>query len=237
MTATQTQRSSSAKRGVLARPMDALVFLLPLLIYYELFSVGRPEGLIAYDLMRRFLELFGRVSVWAPGLAVVIILLATHAASGEQWKIHWREVGFMYVEAAGLALPLLLLNWMIPLAAVRGAPGAITERLALTIGAGIYEELVFRLVLISLVILIFVDLLKFDRTIMALLAIGLSAAAFSAHHYRPFGSEPFRMTSFLFRVLAGGYLATIFWFRGYGPAAGCHAAHNAALVILNAAWD
>jgi hypothetical protein len=45
------------------------------------------------------------------------------------------------------------------------------------------------------------------------------------------------MTSFLFRVLAGGYLATIFWFRGYGPAAGCHAAHNAALVILNAAWD
>jgi hypothetical protein len=39
---------------------------------------------------------------------------------------------------------------------------------------------------------------------------------------------------FLFRTIAGVYLAIIFWYRGYGSAAGCHAAYNVGLVVCGA---
>lgn len=232
MTTTQPARSAKSGRGVLARPLDALVFLLPMIIFYEVMAAGRPERLIAFQWMWNFLEMFGRVSLWAPGLAVIIILITTHAASGEQWRVHWRHVGYMYVEAIALALPLLLMSWLIPLAAGAGG-GSLLEQLALWVGAGIYEELIFRLILISLVVIIGVDVIKLPLKPVAIAAVCLSALAFAAHHHHPIGSEPFHVKSFVFRSLAGAYLATVFWYRGYGSAAGCHAAYNVGLMFLN----
>ena len=57
---------------------------------------------------------------------------------------------------------------------------------------------------------------------------------FAAHHHQPFGREPFDVTLFAFRAIAGCYLSIVFWYRGYGPAAGCHAAYNVALAIVGA---
>ena len=48
-----------------------MVFLLPLIFFYELASFTQPNRVIAFDLLRWFIELFGRVGMWAPGLAVV----------------------------------------------------------------------------------------------------------------------------------------------------------------------
>ena len=66
-------------------------------------------------MVRRFFELFGHVGVLAPGLAVIAILIATHAASGEPWRIRGKIVAVMYVEASVLAMPLLALSWVVPL--------------------------------------------------------------------------------------------------------------------------
>lgn len=250
----------------MARPLDAFVFLFPLIIFYEFTSLARHQDrVIAFDLLRRFFELFGHTGMWAPGLGVIAILLATHFASGEKWRIRWGRVGLMYVEAAGLAVPLLALNWTVPLAAwvggtltplsssLRGgtvgevagntAVGAwpdgldhtiqpLLDRLALGIGAGIYEELVFRLVLISLVVMIGVDVFRLRQTTVAVVAVAISSLVFAAHHHPPIGTEPFALVPFMFRAIAGVYLALVFWYRGYGPAAGCHAAYNVALAFL-----
>jgi len=209
------------------------VFLSPLIVFYELISFTRQQNrVIAFDLLRRFFELFGHAGMWAPGLGVIAILLATHITSGEKWSIRWSRVGLMYLEAAGLAIPLLVLNWTIPLAGTEFVTTGLLNKIAMGIGAGIYEELVFRLVVISLVIMIGVDLLRFDRVPVAVCAIVLSSLAFAAHHHRPIGVEPFDAAPFIFRTIAGMYLAIIFWYRGYGPAAGCHAAYNVALACL-----
>lgn len=262
----QPSPDPQTRRGLLARPLDAFVFLLPLIIFYEFTSLARHQDrVIAFDLLRRFFELFGHTGMWAPGLGVIAILLATHFASGEKWRIRWGRVGLMYVEAAGLAVPLLALNWTVPLAAwvggtltplsssLRGgtvgevagntAVGAwpdgldhtiqpLLDRLALGIGAGIYEELVFRLVLISLVVMIGVDVLRLRQTTVAVVAVAISSLVFAAHHHPPIGTEPFALVPFMFRAIAGVYLALVFWYRGYGPAAGCHAAYNVALAFL-----
>lgn len=223
-------RAQSGKRGLLARPLDALVFLLPMILLYEFAPRPGDQQVIASLLLRRFVELFGDAGMWAPGVIVIAILVATHVASGEPWVVRISEVGFMYIEAAALALPLVILNWAIPLAAAQ--PRSAVLHAALGIGAGVYEELVFRLILISMLVLIGHDLLRLRINIVAPIAILLAAAAFAAYHHQPIGPEPFDMMRFLFRSAAGAYLGVIFWYRGYGPAAGCHAAYNMALVAL-----
>jgi membrane protease YdiL (CAAX protease family) len=290
MAKAQRTRNASGHRGLLARPLDSLVFLLPLLLFYEIVSLTRASRVIAFDVLKQFFDLFGYVGVWAPGLAVVIILVATHVASGEKWRVHWRQVGLMYVEVVLLAMPLLLLNWTVPLQASRlayvstanviaseaerpsvaisNAPQEIATpaggglamtswaglamtgtlntvhlaaapandlvgQLAVGIGAGIYEELVFRLVLISILVMIGLDFLKMRRVTVTVAAVAISALIFSAHHHYPIGNEPFVITRFLFRTMAGAYLAVVFWYRGYGPAAGCHAAYNVALTVID----
>lgn len=221
----------------LARPLDMLIFLLPLIVFYEFAmfthraSLASPDRVIAFDLMWRFFALFGQMGFWTPALAVIAILIATHAASGEPWSVHWNRVATMYPESVALALPLLLMIWTVPLSVGQsGTP--LFDRLALGVGAGIYEELVFRLILISSILMIGSDLLHYDRRNVVIFAIGVSSLLFAAHHHRPFGADSFDVVRFTFRTAAGVYLAAIFWYRGYALAAGCHAAYNVSLTIL-----
>ncbi len=229
----QHTEGDRAKRGILAKPLDALVFLLPLILFAELASQTGHEQLIASVLLRAFFELFGPAGLWAPGLAVVVILLATHLASGQKWRIRMRTVWLMYVEVGLLAAPLVALNWMIPLGSWRGVSAMpAVDRIALGVGAGIYEELVFRLIFLSLIVMIGADLLRLGQAKVALAGIVLTSLVFAAHHHQPIGAEPFDAMRFTFRAIAGVYLAVIFWYRGYGSAAGCHAAYNATLVLM-----
>ena len=106
------------------------------------------------------------------------------------------------------------------------------------IGAGIYEELIFRLVLICILMMIFQDFLKFNRTSAIVASILISAALFSAHHHIDFLNwqptrEPFNLAKFAFRTLAGVYFACLFAARGFGITAGTHAFYDIMAVIIN----
>ncbi|MCK4887970.1 MAG: CPBP family intramembrane metalloprotease [Planctomycetes bacterium] len=106
------------------------------------------------------------------------------------------------------------------------------------IGAGIYEELVFRLVLICILMLIFQDFFKFNRTAAIVISILISAALFSAHHHIDFLNwqptrEPFDIAKFVFRALAGVYFACLFAARGFGITAGTHAFYDIMAVVIN----
>lgn len=107
------------------------------------------------------------------------------------------------------------------------------------IGAGIYEELIFRLILICLLMIFFQDLLKFGHHHSILFSVVISAVLFSAHHHilfidGQFGqSLPFNWTEFFFRSVAGVYFAGLFALRGFGIAAGTHAFYDIIAVMLN----
>jgi hypothetical protein len=108
------------------------------------------------------------------------------------------------------------------------------------IGAGIYEELVFRLILICLLMLLFQDLLGMPRMRSVIFSVLISAALFSAHHHIFFvnGSfgvgEVFTVAKFIFRTLAGVYFAILFAIRGFGITAGTHAFYNIIAAVINA---
>ena len=59
------------------------------------------------------------------------------------------------------------------------------------------------------------------------LAIAISSLLFSAaHHVGPYGEWPIRWPHFVFRTLAGVFFALVYVYRGFGIAAGSHAAYD-----------
>ncbi|MHC4726612.1 MAG: CPBP family intramembrane glutamic endopeptidase [Planctomycetota bacterium] len=108
------------------------------------------------------------------------------------------------------------------------------------IGAGIYEELVFRLILICLLMLLFQDVFRLTHKNSIVLAVLISAALFSAHHHidflsgQPNANDPFNSIRFAFRTIAGIYFAVLFAIRGFGITAGTHAFYDIIATIINA---
>jgi membrane protease YdiL (CAAX protease family) len=107
------------------------------------------------------------------------------------------------------------------------------EQMVGFIGAGIYEETLFRLLLYSALMWLF-HWLDFPAIMSFLLAAMGSALLFSAaHHLGPHG-EQFETYAFVFRTLAGVYFAVLFQMRGFGIAVGTHAGYDLLVGIVAA---
>ena len=94
-------------------------------------------------------------------------------------------------------------------------------------GAGIYEELLFRLMLLPLAMGVF-RVTGFPLATAVVLSVISTSLLFSAAHYDWFlaAGEPFEATSFIFRTLAGAFFSGLFLWRGFGIAVGTHALYD-----------
>jgi len=276
-----------------SRPIYAIVFLLPFIIFYELGTFRFNTDIlnqsqirvVAFVWMQNLLESvgFGGKFAWvAPPLAVIVILTAMQITSGKQWRLWFGDILPMAVECVLLAVPLIVLTLSLNSSngaennvsrfengAIRiqtGAPpncasvkdirlSSVTSQagrdgrdqpllanIVTGIGAGIYEELVFRLILICILMLLLQDVLRLDHKNSIVLSVLISAALFSAHHHIDFFSgqpnaiDPFNFTRFAFRTIAGIYFAILFAFRGFGITAGTHAFYNIIAVSITARY-
>ena len=93
------------------------------------------------------------------------------------------------------------------------------------IGAGIYEEVLFRLILCAGLARL-INFVLIPRVVAVPMAMIASSILFSLAHYAPGNAEAFQQSRFLFRVFAGMFFALLFWWRGFGVAAGSHAAYD-----------
>jgi hypothetical protein len=217
------------------QPLYILVFLLPLVLLYEiaLYSAEHNIQIKAHDHLVRFFEQFDMPptkGLWLGGIAVLTILFLWHIFSGNRWKIEIRVIVFMAVESVLLAIPLLLLGAVLGGLAVAANGSSIEqlglfERIAVSIGAGIYEELLFRMILIALVHTVVCNIFK--RSDFAGLSLGVvvSAILFALYHDLPDVGSLHPMSLFFFG-LAGVYLGILYVSRGFGIAAATHAAYD-----------
>jgi membrane protease YdiL (CAAX protease family) len=235
------------------QPLASLLFVTPLLIVYELgVLIAGPQALRngADAWLRQWLDLLGFGNYFLLPALTVGILLGWHHLTGRPWRVAPRTLWGMAAESGLLAAALLLIArlhavWFARLAlAQAGWPPAAEmvaqvpfpladaaaalspwERLTLYLGAGIYEELLFRLILLSLVA-------AAARAAGAppgwsfLAAIVLTSLAFSAAHYVGPHGDALGLSSFVFRFVAGVFFALLFVFRGFGIAAGAHAGYD-----------
>ena len=210
------------------RPLVSLVFLLPLILIHE---IGwRLEGvhLLAFQMLRQFCDALGASGPFIPALVLIVSLLGWHLARHDKWTVEINTLLGMALESILLALPLLALaaglarwTWRPILAGLfDDRPGQIV----IALGAGIYEEMIFRLILITLLNVLLIDLLKMPKIRGAILMVCVSGLAFSFYHY--LGPERFSWRTCVFRTVAGMYFGAIFMCRGFGITAGCHAAYD-----------
>ncbi len=244
---TQSRRQRGKKRPPLSdaylavthRPLHSLLFLLPMVLAYEIgmamtysgAAIGERRGLAAEQLLHWFFSLFGATGAYLPGAVLVAVLLVWHIACAHPWKVSIQPLFGMAGESVLLAIPLLLLHHWLPglratTAAVPDVVSSAAEDLLLSVGAGIYEELLFRLIAITLLILIFVNTFGMKEIAGVALAVIISSLMFGMHHHAPIGEEAWSAGAFAFRSAAGAYLAAVFVMRGFGLAVGCHVIYD-----------
>lgn len=111
------------------------------------------------------------------------------------------------------------------------ALGPVGENLVIALGAGVYEELVFRLGVMAGGTLL---LLRLGiRPIVALsVAAVLSALLFSLAHHSGAHGEPFEFAVFTYRLLAGGVFCLIFYYRSLAHAVYTHFLYDLYVLAL-----
>ena len=117
------------------------------------------------------------------------------------------------------------------LAAGGGLDGDALSRLTLSLGAGLYEELLFRVVIVALLANGIRLLFGASRVAAGFSGAFLGALLFSAFHYvGPLG-EPLQLESFVFRALAGLAFSGLYLTRGFGITAWTHALYDVAVLL------
>jgi membrane protease YdiL (CAAX protease family) len=105
-------------------------------------------------------------------------------------------------------------------------------RAVMSIGAGVYEETVFRLLLLGGIVALLDRVLGLARWVAIAAGFIISALLFSAmHHIPPYG-DPLHLGVFTFRFLAGICFALLFWFRGFAVAVYTHALYDLYVLLV-----
>lgn len=237
----------------------SLLFALPLLVAYQALVVLAPgpgEGLrngadaILTGLVMALAGPRGG-AVLAGVLALVAVALAIRDRRATGAPLQGRVFALMAVEAAVLALVLGVIVGTITAALlgrlavlVPAVPAVATlqpvpteqlpwaTRLMVSLGAGLYEELLFRVLLVGVLRTVARVLFGMSERGAAVLAIVGSALLFSLFHYVGAFGDPFTLSSFVFRAVAGIVFSALYVVRGFGITAWTHALYDVYLLAL-----
>jgi hypothetical protein len=237
----------------------SVLLALPLLVLYEtlaavLASAGGDVRNGADVLLKSpFVAMLGERGPVAFGACLVlgavgIVWRDTRASGG---PLRGRIFGLMLVESAALALAFgtvvglvtaQLLGAFGSLHAVlpAGPPlaaGGVTSfggmtQFMVSLGAGLYEELLFRVILVGAIAAFARRVLGWGPRGAGALAVITGALVFSAFHYvGPYGDR-LELTSFAFRAVAGVFFSALYVTRGFGITAWTHALYDVFLLVL-----
>lgn len=229
----------------------SILFALPLLIGYEALAAllaqpGKGELRNGADAILR--SAFSAVSprygtaIFMAAIVLIGVGLVIRDMRATRDGLRVSVFVRMLLESAvlagvfGLVIGLTtakLLGSLHSLAIVQGplAHTSWTTRLMLSLGAGLYEELFFRVLLVT-------ALARGARVVLGLgprgsgiIAAIVGAFIFSAFHYiGPYG-DPLQLQSFVFRMLSGLAFSALYLTRGFGITAWTHALYDAFLLL------
>ncbi len=223
-------------KGYLAestRPLVILAFLTPFVILHELGSRLYHTEVAAFTILRMLSAYLGVYGRGVPPLLLVLTLLAWHLWRRDRWRIDAGALPLMAGESLLFSLPIfgisVLCRQLLPLVAV--SKPSLGAMWALSLGAGVYEELVFRLYLCALLTVVAQHVFALKGTACTITVVIACSVLFSLYHY--LGQEGFTLYTFLFRAAAGAYFAALLAARGYGITAGAHAFYDVIAVSLS----
>lgn len=225
------------------RPLSSLAFVTPLLLIYEVgvLWLGPQAMRNGADVwLRQLLDLLGFSQYFLLPLLTVALLAAWHHVTCQPWRVSAGVLYTKFAECVLLALSLVVIARVqanIQALVTQEPPPAVLHawvggglegtlrRFVGFIGAGIYEELLFRLMLLPALAWLLRWVGCKPLWSLAGGALLTSLVFATAHHLGAMG-EPFQWYAFAFRTTAGMFFAVLFIARGFGIAAGTHAAYD-----------
>jgi membrane protease YdiL (CAAX protease family) len=232
-------------------------FVLPLLAMYEILAAllnpGAPGAGLrnGADVLLRsaFAAVAGPKGPVVFG-ALLFFALATIAIR-DAWRhrqpLQGRVFAFMFLESSVLASLLGVVVGNITAGLLQAFPsqvfpfalGPLEELgwpagLMIALGAGLYEELLFRVVLVGALVYAARRFLGMGTAASAVIGSLTGALIFAWMHYvGPFG-DPFDVASFTFRTVAGLAFSLLYVGRGFGITAWTHALYDIFLLVARA---
>jgi hypothetical protein len=232
-------------------PRYSVLFALPLLVAYEVLAAALAEP--GHELRNGADVILRDVFIAVAGprgpaifMAAVILLglfLVVRDLRASRGPLRARVFGGMLLEsialaaAFGIVIGLATTKLIGSLRMLLIAQGSIQSmswsvRLMLSLGAGLYEELFFRVLLVTGLAAAARTLLGVGSRAANVSAVVIGAVIFSAFHYiGPFG-DPFELQSFTFRMLSGLAFSGLYVLRGFGVTAWTHALYDSFLLLL-----
>lgn len=215
---------------------------LPLLLLYEiLIFVSQPDSehvvRISVDVWIKTLFSYFGQNVLSITL-IFVALFGLFVLYRERHKLTGLKAsyfGVMLIEASAYAFFLAIIisntvSALLQMIQPETVESLTTlQQLALSLGAGLYEELFFRVILVSALLFLFKFIFS-KQWLSYTVAMILAALIFSAVHYVGALGDPFNLGSFLFRFLFGLALNAVYIWRGFGMAAWTHAIYDLMIV-------
>lgn len=226
----------------------SLLFALPLLALYEALAALLPHD--PRGGVRNGADVLLREAFYAVGGSRGGMLFGICLIGGSLWIVgrdirargfptRGRVFALMALEAALLALAFGFVVGAVTarllglLAAGAGdgiAAMPFATRLMVSLGAGLYEELLFRVILVAAIGQLCRRAFGAGPLLAGTIAVLVGATLFSAFHYVGAYADPFELGSFVFRLVAGIFFSALYLLRGFGITAWTHALYDVYLL-------
>jgi len=234
--------ASSAKQTWSSRsgPWTDLGLTLPIFLGYHLAVVFLPYRNAADFVTRELTRLAhdDLLSYSALTLGIGAGFVGTLVLLGRGQVLRWNRFLWIALEGITYAVAMrLIAGYVVGRLALAGGIGDRLTGLVLSLGAGFYEEVAFRVVLFGLGARV-LDLLLFkaaDRKkqfVVKLVWALITAAVFSGWHHVGALGDPFELKVFVFRWVCGLVFTLIYAVRGFAPAVWTHALYDVWVLVL-----
>lgn len=234
----QTEAERFLREG--SGPWADLALTMPVFVAYHLGVVFLPVRNAADVVTRELttlaenslLEYIGlTLGIGAAFAGVLLMLGRGHTMRASRFVFVGIE-GIVYAIAMRLAGQYVVSQ----LALANGVLSGGFSGLVMSLGAGFYEEIAFRVGLFGLGLKLVLGLIgatsRFKRTLIAFTWALAASVAFSAWHYVGDLGEPFELRSFVFRTVCGLVFTAIYGFRGFAPAVWTHTIYDAWVLVF-----
>ena len=216
-------------------PFYSFLYILPLFIIYELgiYAISSDDLPIIRNgadvLLRNVLANVGITGIYGMAFVLFIgVVIACFINKGKFKSLSLNSNYFliMIVESLIWAVLLSLVLSQSQLLLSKESSRLLFQQIVLSVGSGIFEEFLFRAILVSGLALLIGIFIKKKYWYKMSIAVFIGAIIFSYFHFvGEFATEPtFKL--FMIRLLAGVLLGYIYVIRGFGIAAYTHSFYN-----------
>jgi hypothetical protein len=236
-TAPQSPQGDSALPA--SDPWSDLVLTLPMFIGYHLGIMFLPIRNAADVVTRELVALAGHDMAAYGGLTLGIGLtyVLVLGLAGRGHALRWQRFALIAAEGVAYAVAMrVVANYVVGRVFLGGAVEGPFAGLVMSLGAGFYEELAFRVGLFGVglkIVSLFYPATNALRKV--LVPVGwalLSGAVFSGWHYVGPMGDPFDAQSFLFRWVCGAVFVAIYALRGFAPVVWTHTVYDVWVMVF-----